>query len=257
MTNINEAIDILRDELSKIPSLRLSCAFSPEHVEFIQSTGLEISRIFGADSLIGENFVDIVYQNTEGFIVEGAYNIEQKKVELNHKAYLTGLDMAEGILKSAISQIQRHGADRILTESRIKRGEGRVFISHGKKTRALIKVERFVRALGLEPVIVILGASEGLAVDDLVEKRMSESDCALILATSDDEIEGHKQPRPNVIHEIGMAQEKFKRKVIYLKENDCEFPSNVRPKVWENFTQDNMENAFEKISKELRAFGLI
>jgi len=54
-----------------------------------------------------------------------------------------------------------------------------------------------------------------------------------------------------------MAQEKFKRKVIYLKENDCEFPSNVRPKVWENFTQDNMENAFEKISKELRAFGLI
>jgi len=54
-----------------------------------------------------------------------------------------------------------------------------------------------------------------------------------------------------------MAQEKFKRKVIYLKENGCEFPSNVRPKVWGNFTQDNMENAFEKISKELRAFGLI
>ena len=256
MTNIDETIDILRNELSKITSLRSSYAFSPEHAEFIQSTGLEISRIFGSDSLIGENFAEIVYQNTKGFVAS-AYNIEQKKAELNHKAYLTGLDMAEGILKSAISQIQRHGADRILTESRIKRGEGRVFISHGKKTQALIKVERFVRALGLEPIIVILGASEGLAVDDLVEKRMSESDCALILATSDDEIEGHKQPRPNVIHEIGMAQEKFKRKIIYLKENDCEFPSNVRPKVWENFTQDNMENAFEKISKELRAFGLI
>jgi len=256
MAKIDEVIDILRNELSKIHSLRSSYAFSPKHVEFIQSTGLEISRIFGSDSLIGENFAEIVYQNTKGFVAS-AYNIEQKKAELNHKAYLTGLDMAEGILKSAILQIQRHGADRILTESRIKRGEGRVFISHGKKTQALIKVERFVRALGLEPVIVILGASEGLAVDDLVEKRMSESDCALILATSDDEIEGHKQPRQNVIHEIGMAQEKFKRKVIYLKENDCEFPSNVRPKVWENFTQDNMENAFEKISKELRAFGLI
>lgn len=256
MTNIDKAIDILRNELSKIPSLRSSHTFSPEHVEFIQSAGLEISRIFGPDSLIGENFAEIVYQNTKGFIAS-AYDIEQKEEELNHKAYLTGLNMAEGILKSAVSQIQRHGADRILTESRIKRGEGRVFISHGKKTQALIKVEHFVRALGLEPVIVILGASEGLAVDDLVEKRMSESDCALILATSDDEIEGHKQPRPNVIHEIGMAQEKFKRKVIYLKENDCKFPSNVRPKVWENFTQSNMENAFEKISKELRAFGLL
>lgn len=256
MTNIDEAIDILRNELSKIHSLRSSYAFSPEHVEFIQSADLEISKMFGPDSLIGENFTEIVYQNREGFVAS-AYNIEQKKAELNHKAYLAGLDMAEGILKSAISQFQRHGADRILTESRIKRGEGRVFISHGKKTQALIKVERFIRALGLEPVIVILGASEGLAVDDLVEKRMSESDCALILATSDDEIEERRQPRPNVIHEIGMAQEKFKGKVIYLKENDCEFPSNVRHKVWENFTQDNMENAFEKISKELRAFGLI
>ena len=256
MTNINEVIDILSNELSKIHSLRSSYAFSPEHVEFVQSTGLEISRIFGPDSLIGENFADIVYQNIKGFVAS-AYNIEQKKAELDRKAYLAGLDMAEGILKSAISQIQRHGADRILTESRIKRGEGRVFISHGKKTKALTKVERFIRTIGLEPIIVILGASEGLAVDDLVEKRMDESDCALILATSDDEIEGRKQPRPNVMHEIGMAQEKFKNKVIYLKENGCEFPSNVRPKVWENFTQDNMENAFEKISKELRAFSLI
>lgn len=256
MTNINEVIGILRNELSKIDSLRSSYAFSPEHVEFVQSTGLEISRTFGPDSLTGENFADIVYQNIKGFVAS-AYNIEQKKAELNREAYLSGLDMAEGILKSAISQIQKHGADRILTESRIKRGEGRVFISHGKETQALRKVERFIRALGLEPVIVILSASEGLAVDDLVEKRMGESDCALILATPDDEIEGRKQPRLNVIHEIGMAQEKFKMKVIYLKENDCEFPSNVRPKVWENFTQDNMENAFEKISKELRAFGLI
>jgi len=256
MTDVDEAIDTLKNAVSKISLLRSSYAFSPEHVEFIQSTGLEISRIFGPDSPVGHNFAAIIYQNTEPFVAS-VFNIEQEKVRLNHKAYLRGLDVAEGILKSAVSQLQRHGADRILTESRIKRGEGRVFISHGKESAALRKVERFLRALGLEPVIVILGASEGLAVDDLVEKRMSESDCALILATADDEIEGRKQPRLNVMHEIGLAQEKFGNKVIYLKENGCEFPSNVRPKVWENFTQDNMENAFEKISKELRAFGLI
>ena len=46
-------------------------------------------------------------------------------------------------------------------------------------------------------------------------------------------------------------------RVIYLKEEGCEFPSNVRPKVWENFTQQNMECGFEKISKELRALGLL
>ena len=37
----------------------------------------------------------------------------------------------------------------------------------------------------------------------------------------------------------------------------CQFPSNVNPKVWENFRQDNMEAAFEKIIKKLRAFELL
>jgi hypothetical protein len=42
-----------------------------------------------------------------------------------------------------------------------------------------------------------------------------------------------------------------------LKEEGCKFPSNITPKVWENFTQDNMENAFIKVAKELKAFGII
>jgi predicted nucleotide-binding protein len=255
--NTDEAITILRDSLSKIPLLRTLRAYGPEHVEFNQSTGLEIARIFGPDSGISKNFTNIAYAYHGHVLLGNPFNIDSVIERKHFEAYLKGLDMAEGILRSAIEQLLKHGADRILTESRIMRGEGSIFISHGRETPALRKVERFIRALGLQPVIVVLGASEGLSVDDLVEKRMSESDCALILATADDDVDGHKQPRLNVVHEIGLAQEKFGSKVIYLKENSCEFPSNVRPKVWENFTQDNMEAAFEKISKELRAFGMI
>lgn len=83
----------------------------------------------------------------------------------------------------------------------------------------------------------------------------------IILATKDDKVKTEKeeyyQPRPNVIHEIGLAQEKVKDKIIYLKQEGCIFPSNILPKVWENFTQDNMENAFLKVAKELRAFRII
>ncbi len=60
-----------------------------------------------------------------------------------------------------------------------------------------------------------------------------------------------------MVPEIGLAQEKHPRRVVYLKEVGCDFPSNVAPKVWESFTQDNMERAVEKVSKELRAFGLL
>lgn len=135
--------------------------------------------------------------------------------------------------------------------------ERRVFVSHGKDSAALTKVERFLRGLGLTPVIVKFEASQGGSVDDVVEREMISCECALILATKGDSVDGEWQPRPNVIHEIGLAQEKLKHRLIYLKEEGCNFPSNISPKIWESFTQDNLENAFLKIVKELRAFGVI
>ena len=86
---------------------------------------------------------------------------------------------------------------------------------------------------------------------------MRDCDCAIILATADEQVEDRHQPRPNVLHEIGLAQEILENRLIYLKEDSCEFPSNVRPKVWEHFTQENLEAAFEKIAKELKAFNLL
>jgi hypothetical protein len=47
------------------------------------------------------------------------------------------------------------------------------------------------------------------------------------------------------------------RRIIYLKEEGCKFPSNVSPKIWENFSQANMEWALIKVAKELRAFGIV
>jgi hypothetical protein len=250
------AISLIEEALAKIPTLRNSTVFSPEHIEFVQSTGLELHRIFGPDSVVGKNFASINYQFS-GTYIASYWNYEEEKARHDHESYIRGLNLAEGILRSAVEQLRKHGADQILSQSKIRAGGARVFISHGTQSPSLSKVERFIRALGLEPVIVVREASEGLSVDDLVEKRLGECDCVLILATADEEINGRKQPRPNVIHEIGLAQEKFGKKVIYLKEDGCEFPSNVRPKVWENFTQENMEAAFEKISRELHAFGLI
>lgn len=137
------------------------------------------------------------------------------------------------------------------------KSEKKVFISHGKESNALTKIERFLRGLGITPVIVKNEPSKGKSLDDLVEEQMRLCDSVLILATKDDKVENYYQPRPNVIHEIGLAQEIVKNKIIYLKEDDCQFPSNITPKVWGSFTQDNMENAFLKIGKELKAFGII
>ncbi len=252
----SEAIAVINRALGKVASLRASYFHSPEHVEFIQTTGLELAQIFGDDSTISRNFAQIHYASN-GRILTNVFTYEADMARARREAYTNGLNVAEGILLSARNILSQHDASQILRASRIRSEGARVFISHGREGPALTKLERFLRALGLISVVVIREASEGMAVDDLVEKRLSESDCAVILATGDDTVGNVRQPRPNVIHEIGLAQEKLDQRVIYLKEEGCEFPSNVKPKVWENFTHDNMERAFEKVSKELRAFGLL
>ncbi len=132
----------------------------------------------------------------------------------------------------------------------------KAFISHGKESVALNKVEDFLHALGVEPLIVKRQPSLDRTIDDKVNHYLNEADFVVILATGDDEIEGKLHPRQNVIHEIGLAQKTHPGKIIYLLEENTEFPSNIRPKVWEIFNQENMGDAFLHIALELREFGI-
>ena len=133
----------------------------------------------------------------------------------------------------------------------------KAFISHGKESVALKKLEEFLRVLGVEPLIVKEQPSLDKDLPDKVNLYLSQADFVIILATADDKVGDKLQPRQNVIHEIGLAQKTHSGRIIYLLEEGAEFPSNIRPKVWERFKQRNMLNAFLCILRELRAYGIL
>jgi len=133
----------------------------------------------------------------------------------------------------------------------------KAFVSHGKESVALNKLEEFLHTLGITPLIVKEQPSLDKTVDDKVDYYLGQADFVIVLATGDDEIEGKLHPRQNVIHEIGLAQKTHAGKIIYLLEEGTEFPSNISPKVWERFKQRNMIKAFLCILRELRALGIL
>jgi predicted nucleotide-binding protein len=145
----------------------------------------------------------------------------------------------------------KNGSRNKLTVANVK-----AFISHGKDSLVLNKIEKFLQDLGIEPLIIKDKPSLGKTVSEKVDYYLNQADCAIILATADDNIDGKLYPRQNVIHEIGLAQKNLDGKIIYLLEKGAEFPSNISPQVWESFIQDNLENVFSRIIKELKAFGL-
>ena len=134
-----------------------------------------------------------------------------------------------------------------------------VFIAHGGKTEALEKLQGFVRALGVNPLVAEQEASGGRSVDKHIEWCLKNADCAIVLGTADDENlkDGKLYPRPNVHIEIGRIQERFDSRVVYLLEQKASFPSNISEKVYERFTQQNMEMAFIKIAREFMAFEIL
>jgi hypothetical protein len=246
--------------IADIPRVAEAGRYSGIHIRWLQNTSFELARIFGPRSRVSGNFAQLTWSARPGPLPLDA-NWDARGVidRENEKAFEDDLERAQGILESGIDQLDRIGLDQVRRETGyfVAAGARKVFISHGHAEDVLRRVEDFVRALGLEPVVVKRGASLGDSVDDLVERRIEECQAQIVLATADDQVDEAWQPRPNVIHEIGLGQRIFKDRIIYLKEDRCEFPSNVAPKVWEPFARDNLEPAFQKIARELRAMSLL
>lgn len=192
-------------------------------------------------------------------------NLWQEAVKIRMDRYtIPAIEAGVDTIKQIIGQLKydiEHGTRNddgdILKPILSANLPAKAFISHGKPSMALDKIELFLRDLGIEPLIVKDMASEDKTVDDKVNHYLDQADCVVILATGDDLIDEELHPRENVIHETGLAQATHKGKIIYFLEEKTEFPSNIRPKVWETFKQDNMENVFQRIVIELKAFGIL
>lgn len=133
----------------------------------------------------------------------------------------------------------------------------KAFVSHGKESEALIKVEDLLRALDIEPLIVKDQPGLDETIEDRVNYHLSQADFVVILATGDDEIEGKLHPRQNVVREVNLAEKTCGGKIIYLLEEGAEPPPDINPQVWERFNQGNMENVFLRIIIELRGFRIL
>ncbi len=187
------------------------------------------------------------------------FDILETKLE-RLKAVLDSIssDLAYSELQESTSEGTALGTQGIDKAARAM-APPKAFIAHGGKTTARDKLESFLTALGVIPTIVEDQPSEGRSKDKNVEYYLKQCDCAIILATKGD-VDGRTGefiPRGNILIEIGRYQEILPDRMIYLLEEEAKFLTNIDGKVWERFTEENMDKAFIKVAKELRAFGLI
>ncbi len=163
-----------------------------------------------------------------------------------------GFDIAQGIRNEEIGEL----IEKPVT---VAGSPPKAFIAHGGKSEACEKLYRFLIALGVTPLIVEEQPSEGRSVGENVDWYARQADCAIILATKGDidSKTGRFIPRGNVLIEIGKSQELFRNRIIYLLQAGAKFPTDINEKVRARFTQQNMDEAFITIARELAKFGIL
>ena len=246
-----EAIELLKQALTEIPNLK-ELDYDNEYFQlWFDKVKQVISSALGKDDLNTFISTDLPIPVID--------SLTPPTVRQNH--YIKRLGAYEVNIKKIIQKYELLGFDT--KPSTMPETPPKAFISHGKESTALRKLKEFLETLSIEPIIIKKRASLDKDLPDKVNSYLSQADFVIILATADDtvkdKITGKEiiQPRQNVIHEIGLAQKSHPGRIIYLLEEGAEFPSNIRPRVWESFKQRNMMDAFLGIVRELRAYGML
>lgn len=218
----NAAVIEVEHLLAQVDLVLSSGRNSAEFAEWRMSGRLVLNEIFGETHLIARHFAGVTYYIPTSTIIQG-WDPNAEIERLGVIAFRHGIETQRGILRSALDHLTKFGVPELAPSA--GKQKTRVFISHGSAEDVLETITHFIEDdLDLDAVIVKRKPSGGASIDDRVEALMDTSDVIVILATADDQVEsGAKQPRQNVIHEIGLAQAKMPDRVIYLKEDATVF----------------------------------
>ena len=176
-------------------------------------------------------------------------------------AFQQNLPQLTGHMKALLSDL-RARVEVAETPSRSRMGGAstvRVFIAHGGRTKTREKLERFIRALGAEPVVFeeqeTMAATPSTKVDALIEG----CDYGVVLVTKAGASvqDGKAHPRGNVVDEFARARQAFATQWMVMVEKGVELPSNVREFVREGFSRVSMDGALTALVRELRAHGML
>lgn len=252
----DEAIERLRAALDQIDAVETAGRDGSAGVEWRLSTSLLFDEVFDVEHQFTQSHRSVPYNIPHGSILTGEPESEMRR--LAREAWVRAMDTHRGILRAAIAFVEREGLPKATPKTVQANVQPRIFLSHGSAENVLDAVSRFVEDLGFVPVVMKRSATQGAAVDDAVPALMDSCDAIVVLATADDKQQDETfNPRPNVIHEIGLAQSMMPTRIIYLKEDGAVFPSNIAPKLWESFERGNYGPVFSKLVREFRAFGFI
>lgn len=140
-------------------------------------------------------------------------------------------------------------------------GQG-IFVAHGKNKKPLEQLKRILDQFKIPFKVAIDEPNLGRPIGTKVKEIMQSCNCAILIFTADEEFfdsEGNQVWRPseNVVYELGASGYLYGTRIVILKEEGVQFPSNFRDLGYITFDKDQLEAKSIDVLKELIGFGIV
>lgn len=137
-----------------------------------------------------------------------------------------------------------------------------IFIAHGKNKKPLEQLKRVLEQFKIPYRVAIDEPNLGRPIGAKIQEVMRSCNCAILIFTADEEFQDSKgktiwRPSENVVYELGATGYLYGSRIVIMKEDDVDFPTNFRDLGYITFAKDALEAKAMDVLKELIGFGIV
>lgn len=137
-----------------------------------------------------------------------------------------------------------------------------IFLAHGKNAKPLEQLKKILDQFKIPYKVAVEEPNLGRPIGKKIRETMQGCNCAILIFSADEEFfdkDGGSiwRPSENVVYELGAAGYLYENRIVIMKEENVEFPSNFREIGYISFSKDDLSSKTMDIIKELIGFGIV
>jgi predicted nucleotide-binding protein len=137
-----------------------------------------------------------------------------------------------------------------------------IFVAHGKNKKPLEQLKHILEQFKIPFRVATEEPNLGRPIGSKVREVMESCNCAILIFTADEEFRNQKgdqvwRPSENVVYELGASGYLYGNRIVIMKEEGVDFPTNFRDLGYISFSKDALDAKAMEVLKELIGFGIV
>jgi predicted nucleotide-binding protein len=137
-----------------------------------------------------------------------------------------------------------------------------IFVAHGKNKKPLEQLKRILEQFKIPFRVATDEPNLGRPIGSKVREVMESCNCAILIFTADEEFRTQRgeeiwRPSENVVFELGASGYLYGNRIVIMKEEGVDFPTNFRDLGYISFANDALDAKAMEVLRELIGFGIV